>query len=242
MGADSFIFNAHPAYLENKYQDFKSNPESVDADMQKFFEGFDLAFSYFSENGSATSVSPKELQVYSLIQAYRAKGHLLSKTNPIRPRRDWKANLGIEFFGLTKEDLNAKFQAGKEIGLDNGTLQEIVDKLQRIYCRSIGVEYAYITNSELHNFVKEQFEKRAYEIDLPLEQKKRVLQKITETVVFENRGCGSSVCRKPHESPFPERRWRPWRGGSGNRHGAPWPFECVGQHNVQNLRANFRRV
>lgn len=185
MGADSFIFNAHPAYLENKYQDFKSNPESVDADMQKFFEGFDLAFSYFSENGSATSVSPKELQVYSLIQAYRAKGHLLSKTNPIRPRRDWKANLGIEFFGLTKEDLNAKFQAGKEIGLENGSLQEIVDKLQRIYCRSIGVEYAYITNSELHDFVKEQFEKRAYEIDLPLEQKKRVLQKITETVVFE---------------------------------------------------------
>ncbi|CAN5307029.1 2-oxoglutarate dehydrogenase E1 component [soil metagenome] len=185
MGADSFIFNAHPAYLENKYQDFKANPDSVDADMQKFFEGFDLAFSYFSENGSATSVSPKELQVYTLIQAYRAKGHLLSRTNPIRPRRDWKAHLEIEYFGLTKEDLGAKFNAGKEIGLEGGTLQEIIDKLQRIYCRSIGVEYAHITNTELHDFVKEQFEKRAYEIDLPLEQKKRVLLKITETVVFE---------------------------------------------------------
>ncbi len=185
MGADSFIFNAHPAYLENKYQDFKSNPESVDADMQKFFEGFDLAFSYFSENGSATSVSPKELQVYTLIQAYRAKGHLIAKTNPIRPRRDWQANLGIEFFGLTKEDLGTKFQAGKDIGLENGTLQDIIAKLERIYCRAIGVEYTYITNTELHNFVKEQFEKRAYEIDLPQEQKMRVLQKITETVVFE---------------------------------------------------------
>lgn len=185
MGADSFIFNAHPAYLENKYQEYKSNPESVDADMQKFFEGFDLAFSYYSENGSSSSVSPKELQVYSLIKAYRAKGHLLSKTNPIRPRRDWNARLEIENFGLTKEDLTKKFQAGKEIGLENGTLQEIVDKLQRIYCRSIGAEFAYITNKELHDFVRDEFEKRAYNIDLPLEQKKRVLQKITETVVFE---------------------------------------------------------
>lgn len=185
MGADSFIFNAHPAYLENKYQDYKANPASVDVDMQKFFEGFDLAFSYYSENGSSTSVSPKELQVFSLIKAYRGKGHLLSKTNPIRPRRDWNARLEIENFGLSKEDLATKFLAGKEIGLENGTLQEILDKLQRIYCRSIGVEYAYITNKDLHDFVRDEFEKRAYTIDLPIEQKKRVLQKITETVVFE---------------------------------------------------------
>ena len=105
MGSDSYIFNAHPAYIEAKYNDFKSDPASVDDEMQKFFEGFDLAISSFSNAGLAAGVSPKELQVYALVEAYRAKGHLIANTNPIRPRKDRQPHLDLADFGLTEDDL-----------------------------------------------------------------------------------------------------------------------------------------
>src|SRR5665647_2946875 len=99
----SYITSSHPAYIENLYNDFKNNPESIDEYLRKFFEGFDFALS--SQNGSqktgtlpltsdqSVSNLDKEFGVYQLIIAYRNKGHLLAKTNPIRERKDRKANL-----------------------------------------------------------------------------------------------------------------------------------------------------
>src|SRR5476649_2941233 len=97
----SYITNSHPAYIENLYRDFLKNPESVDADMRKFFEGFDFAISNANGNGKSkdadvaarplpTEQIEKELAVYQLILAYRNKGHLIAKTNPIRERKDRK--------------------------------------------------------------------------------------------------------------------------------------------------------
>ncbi|MDX2002911.1 MAG: 2-oxoglutarate dehydrogenase E1 component [Chitinophagales bacterium] len=185
MGSDSFIFNAHPSYIEAKYRDYKSDPATVDAEMQKFFEGFDLAISNFSDNGLAAGVSPKELQVWSLVKAYRSRGHLISKTNPIRPRRDRKPNLDLEFFGLSNDDLQTTFVSGKELGLENPTLANIIEHLKKIYCGPIGIEYTYINNSAAHNWIKERFEKTAHTIQHSPEKKRRILQKLTQTVVFE---------------------------------------------------------
>ena len=108
----SYITNSHPAYIESLYQEFIQNPESIDPDMKKFFEGFDFAVA----NGSGTQANlngtssvtdsgidwMKEIKVYRLILGYRNKGHLLSKTNPIRARKDRGANLELSFFGLYK--------------------------------------------------------------------------------------------------------------------------------------------
>lgn len=185
MGADPNIFNAHPEYIESKYQEYQQDPNSVDPEMKKFFEGFDLAFSYFSTNGTA-SVSPKEIQVYSLIQAYRAKAHLISKTNPIRERRDRHANLDLANFGLSDKDLNSTFASGAEIGLENATLKQIIEKLQRIYCRSIGVEFMYINDDEPRKWFKQKFESTAEDIKLSKDIQDRIVKKLTESVVFEN--------------------------------------------------------
>ena len=106
-----YITNSSPAYIENIYQDFLKDPNSVDSEMRKFFEGFDFAVSFANgaSNGTkAVAAAPqtgsfnfdKELSVYQLIQAYRRKGHLVAKTNPIRERKDRKANLSLENFGL----------------------------------------------------------------------------------------------------------------------------------------------
>jgi 2-oxoglutarate dehydrogenase E1 component len=178
----SYISNAHPDYIESLYSDFKVNPESIDVEWKKFFEGFDFAV---SSTSNGTSISPKELQVFYLIEEYRRKGHLLSTTNPIRPRIDRKPNLDLSFFGLNNEDLKKSFIAGKTLGLQNPTLENIVAHLQKVYCGSIGVEYHYMVKAEDRAWFQEQFENRVVNYNFPLEKKKRILEKLNQTVAFE---------------------------------------------------------
>lgn len=180
----SYMSNAHPDFIESLYNDFKSNPQSVDPEWERFFEGFDFALARFGEDGQ--SLSPKELQVWSLIQAYRQRAHLETKTNPIRERKDRHARLNIEEFGLDNSDLKKQFIAGKDLGLDNPTLENIIQHLRNIYCKSIGIEYTYIENVEVYNWIKEKFEAESPNIDLPNDKKKRILKKLNDTVVFEN--------------------------------------------------------
>ncbi len=178
----SYISNAHPDYIESLYSDFKVNPESIDVEWKKFFEGFDFAI---STNSNGASISPKELQVFYLIEEYRRKGHLLSTTNPIRERIDRKPNLDISFFGLTNEDLKKSFIAGKTLGLQNPTLENIVAHLKKVYCGSIGVEYHYMIKTEDRAWFQEQFESRVVNYNFSIEKKKRILQKLNQTVAFE---------------------------------------------------------
>ena len=113
-----FITNAHPAYIENLYNDFVKDPESVDNEMRKFFEGYDFAISSIQpataakQNGQPALSNlqlDKEYAVYRLIQSYRKNGHLGSKTNPIRERKDRNANRELSLFGLSEADLDSEF-------------------------------------------------------------------------------------------------------------------------------------
>jgi 2-oxoglutarate dehydrogenase E1 component len=179
----SFISNATPEYIENLYHDFKANPQSIDQEWKKFFEGFDFAVSTWKDD--STAVSPKELQVFYFIEEFRRKGHLLSVTNPIRPRLDRKPNLNIEYFGFTKDDLKQSFIAGKTLGIANPTLENIVAHLQKIYCGSIGIEYHYMVKAEDRQWVQQEFEKRSANHVFPVQKKMRILEMLNKTVGFE---------------------------------------------------------
>lgn len=188
----SFVSNAHPAYIESLYKDFIHNPKSVDSEWALFFEGFDYAVNRINGNGAVVAAKTelsgdqlaKEFSVYQLIQAYRKKGHLLAKTNPIRPRKDRHANLDISYYNLSKEDLSKAFYAAAFIGKAKATLQEIIDFLQKCYTSAVGVEYSYIDDEEQYNWIQKQVESELFK-PVPLEQKKRILQKLNDSVVFE---------------------------------------------------------
>ena len=198
----SYITQSHPAYIEGLYNDFVQNPESVDPGFRLFFEGFDFALGQATNGHTTTAVAEtagtgtittgapdaallaKEFSVYSLITAYRNKGHLVADTNPIRKRKDRGANLGLHYFGLTEEDLQTKFAAGKFVGLESATLQQIIGKLQKIYTQHIGIEYGYILKSERVEWIQKEFEGSA-EQTLLLDKKKRILQKLNQGVIFE---------------------------------------------------------
>jgi 2-oxoglutarate dehydrogenase E1 component len=126
----SYITSSHPAFIENLYQGFLQDPNSVDPDLKKFFEGFDFAVGQGKNGTNGTAISTetsgattesfdwkKEVGAYRLILGYRNKGHLLAKTNPIRQRKDRGANIEIGFYGFTEADLDKEFQAGSLVGL-----------------------------------------------------------------------------------------------------------------------------
>src|SRR6476646_260899 len=183
----SYITQSHPAYIESLYNDYVQNPESVDPELRKFFEGFDFAVSSGVNGHAVTAAEPttgvavdvnqltKEFAVYNLILAYRKNGHLVADTNPIRKRKDRGANLDLKYFGLSDADLGQTFVAGKYVGLENASLQQIVDRLKRIYCGHIGVEYQYIVSQEKIEWLQTEIEK--FHTPLSIDQKKRILQK-----------------------------------------------------------------
>jgi 2-oxoglutarate dehydrogenase E1 component len=186
----SYITQSHPAYVEGLYQDYAKDPQSVDPEFRKFFEGFDFALSSSNGNGNgktatvSTGQLEKEFAVYRLIQAYRKKGHLIAKTNPIRERKDRHANLDLKFFGLSDADLATEFEAGRFVDLGKASLQKILSFLQRVYTGSIGIEFTYINNQEQLDWMT-----KAVETDLQetvgLEQKRHILEKLNEGVIFE---------------------------------------------------------
>lgn len=123
----SYITNSSPSFIESLYQDFINDPNSVDPEFRKFFEGFDFAMSNgkAGSNGaqlalgkdtsskqvtSAEADWKREISIYRLILGYRNKGHLLAKTNPIRPRKDRGANLDLSFLGSQTRTLTRNFR------------------------------------------------------------------------------------------------------------------------------------
>src|SRR5882757_5143203 len=183
----SFITNSHPSYIEGLYQDFVKNPDAVDPEFRKFFEGFDFAVTQGKAasgvNGSANGVHTaaagtgaklsdgamttsdgvdwkKELGAYRLILGYRNKGHLVAKTNPIRPRKDRGANLDLGFYGFTEEDMDKSFFAGNLIGLGTTSLRNILAHLQKCYADHVGIEFKYISDQKKIDWLTNEMEKK----------------------------------------------------------------------------------
>ncbi len=184
----SYITNSHPAYIESLYNDFTKDPASVDQDLRKFFDGFDFAVSngQTAPNGQViTGIDwMKEIRVYRLILGYRNKGHLLAKTNPIRPRKDRGANLDLSFFGLSDADLDNPYQAGNLIGLGTTSLRNILAHLEKTYATHVGIEFKYISDQVKIDWLTNEMEK-GFLTPLGFEKKKRILEKLNQGVMFE---------------------------------------------------------
>lgn len=185
MDKFTFIGNADVNAIDHLYKQYRSNPESVDAEWLKFFEGIDFASTNFESNGEIPENFQKEFKVINLINGYRSRGHLFTKTNPVRDRRTYTPTLDIENFGLAESDLDEVFQAGNEIGVGAATLRTIIGHMEAVYCQSIGIEFNYIREPERWSWLKHNIEiENRPKFDQ--ERKHRILQKLTEASNFES--------------------------------------------------------
>ena len=137
-----------------------------------------------SEGETATD---KATGVRNLIHAYRSRGHLRAKTNPVRERKDRQPRLDLADFGLSEADLDSTFRQGAELGLsDSATLRDIMAALEKIYTRSIGFEFKYIRDPQILDWFQNKVERDSLAFNPGVEYKKRILKKLNEAVVFEN--------------------------------------------------------
>ncbi len=202
MDKYSFLNTAHTSFFAEMYDKYLTNPDSVEPSWRAFFQGFDFGMESSLEeldlssddrvvsmvNGNQIEMPQslqKEFQVIRLIDGYRSRGHLFTKTNPVRERRKYLPSLEIENFGLDQSDLETVFNAGDIIGIGPSPLREIIRHLTSIYCDSIGVEYMYIRKPERIKWIQNWINVNDNHPDYNPERKKHILKKLNDAVSFE---------------------------------------------------------
>mgnify|MGYP003957517869 FL=1 len=197
MNPLSYLNNADIGAFEGLYQQYLQDPQSVDPEWRNFFEGFEFSKTDYTQSATkktsenqAEDFAPeqfqKELSVSNLIGAYRQRGHMFAKTNPVRPRRKHDGPIDLENFGLSEADMDTEFHAGSRIGLGTATLREIHQLLEQTYCGSIGVEYKFVRTLEIINWLEQKMEACRNTPDFSYEEKIELLRKTNEAVAFES--------------------------------------------------------
>ncbi len=202
MDRFSFLNAAHTEFFAQLYDQYLQNPDSVEPSWRAFFQGFDFGMSSYNQEQAVAQMSIiastnadtgqtsqkiiKEFNVLKLIDAYRTRGHLFTKTNPVRDRRIYSPNLDLVNFDLSTTDLETVFDASKVLGNAPQTLKQIVQHLQNVYCESIGVEYMYIRKPEVVQWIQNKLNVNDNLPNFNADQKKNILEKLNEAVSFEN--------------------------------------------------------
>ncbi len=189
----SFLNTAHATFFADLYDQYLQDPDSLEPSWKAFFQGYDFANSDFLQKELVEGVSPqvpekvlKEFRVINLINGYRARGHLFTKTNPVRERRTYMPTLELENFDLSDSDLETVFNAGEIIGLGPQPLKVIIAHLEEIYCDSIGVEYMYIRKPSINKWIQNKLNVNNNHPNFSKSQKVKLLTKLIEAVSFEN--------------------------------------------------------
>jgi len=179
---NSYLFAGNTAYLEEMYEDYLADPDSIPDVWQNYFKtlpnlesytGKDFSHEQIKEQfialakqpvtqmGSCDVQSQKQANVSKLINAFRSHGHHHAFLDPLQMRMpEYIPDLDLSHHGLSKADLEEIFFTNSFYGLDKkqATLSEIYKALQDIYCGSIGIEFMHISDDEQTTWIKQRLE------------------------------------------------------------------------------------
>lgn len=187
-----------PEYLENLYQQWRSNPAALDEKWQAFFQGFDLGAAR-DQGGSAGTSTPStntdginwgpiesQIKVNSLIYHYRDVGHLMARLDPLGRERVRPVNLTLEAFDLDENHLDLFYRTTIAGVQEPMKLRDIITRLEQIYCGTLGAEYMHIQNTAERRWLQGHLEEEHGPIDLTREEKHNILRKLHQAEMFEN--------------------------------------------------------
>lgn len=179
--------------LDEKYAQWKADPDSVEAVWSAFFEGFELGSSQTTAQSPATVAPPateEELsfraRVGGLVYAYRTIGHTAAWIDPLSKSPPQPPNLSLDEFGLAEEDLGRRAATHYYRGGQYLPLGELIAELKRAYCDRIGFEFMHIHNREVRNWLRDRIESRASPRETESPVKTKVLEWLTEAETFEH--------------------------------------------------------
>src|SRR5260221_5261539 len=136
--------------------------------------------------GDINQATRDSVRALMLIRAYRMRGHFHAKLDPlgIEAPRD-REELDPRSYGFTEGDFDRKIFLDHVLGLEYGTLREIVTICERTYCQTLGVEFMHISNGAQKSWIQERIEGPDKEISFTKEGRRAILQKLIEAEGFE---------------------------------------------------------
>lgn len=192
MDKYSFLNAIHSEQIEKLYQKYLKNPDNIEPNLRSFFQGFDFSQEMYTGNNSYYNESffseklTKEIKVFNLVNSYITRGHLFTKTNPIRKRREYTPTLDLYNFDLSELDLDTIFDVSRIIGLPKLPLKKILTHLNKIYCDSIGVEYNHINDPYKIHWIQKWINKNDNRSIFSKNKKIDILVQLSKAVLFEN--------------------------------------------------------
>ena len=190
MNSVNVAGSANASLVEEYYQRWQENPDSVDPTWRAFFKGFTLGSNGQPPAAAATSGSPvvdsrKQSEVDSLLYHYRAIGHTQAHLNPLAGPPAPNPQLSLAAFKLTDADLDTAFAVGHYHVDAPMKLRDIIAALEKTYCRTVGVEYVHIQDTAIRRWLQERMEPNLMRPQFTKAQKIRILRRLHKAELFE---------------------------------------------------------
>jgi len=171
------------ALIEELYEKYLKDPESVDESWRSFFQGIDFGAFLHQRTLEPNNQQPN-IRIYDLIVAYRRFGHLQAQFNPLEEEKKKADELDLEKLGFFSSELEQTFPTIGFCGKKSAPLKEIISALEEIYCHRIGYEYMDLGNPELEKWIQSRLEPDAI-VQLSIEEKHLLLEFLNKSEVFE---------------------------------------------------------
>lgn len=198
MQNTSLLFGANNVFVEGLYEDYLRSPDSVSAEWRAYFDKLqvahaqqDVAHSPIQQGFLALSQrqpettghaeeTRKQASVLQLINAHRFLGVRIAELDPLkRHAKPEVVELNPAYYGLGEADMGSTFFTGSLVGGARMTLRDILQRLKRIYCSSVGAEYMYISNVAEKRWIQARLEGESGAPHYSAEVKKHILERLT---------------------------------------------------------------
>ena len=155
--------------IEQNYETWQSSPDSLTSEWRAFFEGFELAQSTepapaTAQSGVSTSetFASKQSRLIGAIYAYRSIGHTIAQFNPLTKEVPLNPRLTLERLGLDEADLDTVFHTGNYLNGVEMTARELLERLQKTYCHTVGFEYIHIQETPRRRWLQARIEPECF--------------------------------------------------------------------------------
>ncbi len=199
----SQLSGGNAAFIEELYESWLRDANTVSPEWQRYFDGFKgrddkshsdaiariSAAQKLGGRGAAAPVATaavddaqaqKQAAVLKLVTAYRSRGHLAATLDPLGLTEKLPApDLELGFHGLDSGDLDTEFNTGSLAGPSRLKLKDLVSLLKATYASSIGAEFMHISDSVQRRWLHEQLERAGGNFGLSLDDKHRLLERLT---------------------------------------------------------------
>ena len=196
--AQSSQLGSNAAFIEDLYEQYLVSPDSVDPKWKAYFDGFkgreagdvphSAVIAHVAEAArNAAGAAPaggsgdeRERNIGRLITAYRSRGHLGAKVDPLALTPPMNPpDLGLDFHSLSERDLDSEFSTGGLAGQPRMKLRDLLARLKATYTGSIGAEFMHIAEVEQRQWLYQRLELAGGDYNLSTETRRRVLGRLT---------------------------------------------------------------